>query len=288
MNLGRTVNVSENISCDQQEFVLVVLSAPSKMKFRGKMVEIICIQQFTKVVATVAKVAKIVALRLSPSHLFLVLNEQVVNGGTSMWCSLSQDHFFNEYNMEGVSAENNEIYLELTIENLLRALKSAHSAKSLKIKLTKKRVPCLTIEVELPSLVSASRIVIHDVPVAVIPRRLWDEFQEPEMPDFDTVSASREGEMTLTVETDLVTVKTYFKDLDMSVEGKNVQSQSNSSDCLPWVEARVDIRKLSQFLVGQQVNPLRVICNIVHNRMIHFFLLHDDLSLQYFLPCIAS
>ncbi|XP_076333218.1 hus1-like checkpoint clamp component [Tachypleus tridentatus] len=283
------------------------------MKFRGKMVEIICIQQFTKVVATVAKVAKIVALRLSSSHLFLVLNEQVVNGGTSMWCSLRQDRFFNEYNMEGVSAENNEIYLELTTENLLRALKSAHSAKSLKIKLTKKHVPCLTVEVELPSLVSASRIVIHDVPVAVIPRRLWDEFQEPRMPDFDisfymphlktvrnvidrmknlssyvTVSASQEGEMTLTVETDLVTVKTYFKDLELSVEGKNVQSQSSSSDCLLWVEARVDIRKLSQFLVGQQINPLRVICNIVHNKMIHLFLLHDDLSLQYFLPCIAS
>ena len=62
---------------------------------------------------------------------------------------ISQDHFFSEYNMDGVSAEANEIYLELIPDNLLKSLKTAQSAKSLKIKLTKKHVPCLTLEVEL-------------------------------------------------------------------------------------------------------------------------------------------
>ena len=28
-------------------------------------------------------------------------------------------------------------------------------------------------------------MVVHDVPVNVIPRRLWDEYEEPEMPRFD-------------------------------------------------------------------------------------------------------
>ena len=36
-----------------------------------------------------------------------------------------------------------------------------------------------------PTVSAHSRIVIHDVPVNVIPRRLWDEYEEPEMPDFD-------------------------------------------------------------------------------------------------------
>lgn len=36
-----------------------------------------------------------------------------------------------------------------------------------------------------PSLHSHSRFVVHDVPVTVIPRRLWEQFQEPSMIQFD-------------------------------------------------------------------------------------------------------
>ena len=36
-----------------------------------------------------------------------------------------------------------------------------------------------------PTLSSVSRVVTHDVPVDVIPRKLWHEFKEPSMPDFD-------------------------------------------------------------------------------------------------------
>ena len=64
---------------------------------------------------------------------------------------LLQAHFFNEYNMDGVSEEFNEIYLELVPESLVKCLKAAQSAKSIKMKLTKKHLPCLTFEVELVS-----------------------------------------------------------------------------------------------------------------------------------------
>ena len=36
-----------------------------------------------------------------------------------------------------------------------------------------------------PSLTGHSRVVTHDVPVGVVPRRLWGDLAEPEMPDFD-------------------------------------------------------------------------------------------------------
>ena len=57
--------------------------------------------------------------------------------------------------MEGVSAENNAIYLELTSENLSRALKTAQNARALKIKLTNKHFPCLTVSVDLVSTTGA-------------------------------------------------------------------------------------------------------------------------------------
>lgn len=60
-----------------------------------------------------------------------------------------QANFFDEYQMEGVSSEDNEICLEVTPENLSRALKTVQNAKAVKLKLTKKHCPCLTIAAEL-------------------------------------------------------------------------------------------------------------------------------------------
>ena len=36
-----------------------------------------------------------------------------------------------------------------------------------------------------PTLTGANRTVTHDVPVAVVPERLWPDYQEPDMPDID-------------------------------------------------------------------------------------------------------
>jgi len=41
-----------------------------------------------------------------------------------------------------------------------------------------------------PSLTGNSRIVTHDIPVGVVPRRLWIDLAEPEMPDFDVGHSS--------------------------------------------------------------------------------------------------
>ncbi|KAM9231256.1 checkpoint protein HUS1 isoform 2-T2 [Leptosomus discolor] len=230
-------------------------------------------------------------------------------------CSFKlEENFFDEFQMEGVAAEHNEIYLELVPENLSRALKTAQSAKALKIKLTNKHCPCLRVAVELPSLSSSSRIVTHDIPVGVIPRRLWDDFREPCVPDFDVsiylpvlkpmksvvermknlsnsivIEANLSGEMNLKIETDLVSVTTHFKDLGnppwASEDGS--QSSAQGRDPESMAEARIDIKKLLQLLAGQQVNPTKALCNIVSKRIVHFILLHEDVSLQYFIPALA-
>ncbi|CAJ1081548.1 checkpoint protein HUS1 [Xyrichtys novacula] len=283
------------------------------MKFRGKIIDIACLNHFTRVITTISKLTKTCVLRLTPDNLFFVLSEKVANGGVSMWCELSEANFFDEYQMEGVSSEDNEICLEVTPENLSRALKTVQNAKSVKVKLTKKHCPCLTVAAELPTLSSSSRVVTHDVPVDVIPRRLWHEFKEPNMPDFDVsiylpplktiknvvdrmknlsnflvLEANLSGEMNLKIETDLVSVTTHFKDLGNPPWGEDAsQAPSQSRDPEAMVQARVDIRKLQQFLMGQQVNPSKAMCNIVHERVVHLILLHEDVSLQYFIPAVA-
>ncbi|XP_043832541.1 checkpoint protein HUS1 isoform X2 [Dromiciops gliroides] len=255
------------------------------MRFRAKIVDLGCLNHFTRVSNTISKLAKTCTLRLSPDKLYFILSDKVANGGVSMWCELGQGNFFDEFQMEGVAADHNEIYLELAPENLSRALKTAQNAKTVKIKLTNKHCPCLTVAVELPSLSSSSRIVTHDIPVGVIPRKLWTDFREPTVPDFDIIEANLKGEMNLKIETDLVCITTHFKDLGNPPWASEDASQDRDSESM--AEARIDIKKLLQFLAGQQVNPTKALCNIVHNRIVHFILLHEDVSLQYFIPALS-
>uniref|UniRef100_A0A8D0BL55 Checkpoint protein n=1 Tax=Salvator merianae TaxID=96440 RepID=A0A8D0BL55_SALMN len=259
------------------------------MRFRAKIVDIGCLNHFTRVISTIAKLAKTCTLRLTVEKLYFILSDKVANGGVSMWCELNQGNVFDEYQMEGVAVESNEIYLELTPENLSRALKAAQNAKAVKIKLTNKQCPCLTVVMELPSLSSSSRIVTHDIPVGVIPRKLWNDFKEPTVPDFDVIEANQNGEMNLKIETDLVSVTTHFKELGNppweSEDGSQGSARDRDSESM--AEARIDIKRLLQLLAGQQVNPTKALCNIVSKRIVHFILLHEDVSLQYFIPALA-
>ncbi|XP_068252694.1 checkpoint protein HUS1 isoform X4 [Nyctibius grandis] len=240
------------------------------MRFRAKIVDLACLNHFSRgvwsgsprnaallppgVINTIAKLAKACTLRLTVSKLYFILSDKVANGGVSMWCELCQGNFFDEFQMEGVAAEHNEIYLELVPENLSRALRTAQSAKAVKIKLTNKHCPCLRVAVELPSLSSSSRIVTHDIPVGVIPRRLWNDFREPSVPDFDVsiylpalktmksvvermknlsssivIEANLSGEMNLKIETDLVSVTTHFKDLGNPPWASSTLKSSNET-----------------------------------------------------------
>jgi len=99
---------------------------------------------------------------------------------------LSQQYLFTEYIMSGVSEEENEIYLEFDVSMFARGLNSLRiMAKSVKIKLTNKRQPCLTFDIDLSSMAIDSRQCIHDVPVRLIPRREWIEHKMPDVPEFD-------------------------------------------------------------------------------------------------------
>ncbi|MXQ80572.1 hypothetical protein E5288_WYG008866 [Bos mutus] len=256
------------------------------MKFRAKIVDTACLNHFTRVSNMIAKLAKTCTLRISPDKLNFILSDRVANGGVSMWCELEQENFFSEFQMEGVSAENNEIYLELTSENLSRALKTAQNARALKIKLTNKHFPCLTVSIELLSVSSSSRVVTHDIPVKVIPRKLWKDLQEPTVPDADVsiylpvlktmksvvekmknisnhliIEANLNGELNLKIETELVCVTTHFKDLGNPPLASENASQDRNLEQM--AEVHIDIRKLLQFLAGQQVNPTKATCSKV-------------------------
>ncbi|XP_041899382.1 checkpoint protein HUS1 isoform X2 [Corvus kubaryi] len=248
------------------------------MRFRAKIVDLACLNHFSRIINTIARLAKSCILRLTVCKLYFILSDKVANGGASMWCELSQGNFFDEFQMEGVAAEHNEIYLELVPENLSRALKTAQSAKAVKIKLTNKHCPCLRVAVELVSIY---------LPVLKTMKSVVERMKN--LSNFIVIEANLSGEMNLKIETDLVSVTTHFKDLGnppwASEDG--CQSSAQGRDLESMAEACIDIKKLQQLLAGQQVNPTKALCNIVRKRIVHFILLHEEVSLQYFIPAIA-
>ncbi|XP_027518646.1 checkpoint protein HUS1 isoform X6 [Corapipo altera] len=206
------------------------------------------------VINTISKLTKTCTLRLTVCKLYFILSDKVANGGASMWCELCQGNFFDEFQMEGVAAEHNEIYLEFVPENLSRALKTAHSAKAVKIKLTNKHCPCLRVAVELVSIY---------LPVLKTMKSVVERMKN--LSNFIVIEANLSGEMNLKIETDLVSVTTHFKDLGnppwASEDG--CQSSAQGRDLESMAEARIDIKKLQQLLAGQQVNPTKALCNIM-------------------------
>ncbi|KAM4719035.1 checkpoint protein HUS1-like [Anableps anableps] len=148
-----------------------------------------------------------------------------------------------------------------------------------------------------PTLSSLGRVVTHDVPVDVsvdLPplktmKSVVDRMKN--LSNFLVIEANLNGEMNLKIQTHLVSVTTHFKDLGSPPWG-DVSSQdggpSPSRDPEVMAGVTVDIRKLQQFLMGQQVNPSKAMCNMVHQNVVHLVLLHEDVSLQYFIPAVAK
>ena len=149
----------------------------------------VAIRKFYSVLGTMARISKVCVLRLTADKLFFILSDQVLllqlssscfsallfscsptllllilccypyfiptlqaaNGGPAVWAEMRQEHYFNEYNIEGVtflvllllilllqvSPEQNEIFLELVPDKLAKTLSSLKSttapARSMKV-----------------------------------------------------------------------------------------------------------------------------------------------------------
>jgi len=286
------------------------------MKFRGRITEQILIKKFYSIIVSMAKISKECVMRLSSDKVYFILSDQSAAGGPAVWAEINQDCYFNEYNIEGVCQEQNEIYLEFVPDKMAKALTTLKTSnpRSVKMKLIRKsEVPCLSFEVEMGQALR-DRNCVHDFPVIVLPRRMWGDYKEPAMPQFDisiflpevkslrhlmerykslgqsvTLTANKEGRLTIKVESDDGVFSTHFPHLKVPVyRDETLPWPRPDSQLLPdSASVRVDLKRLNIFLAGDQLQPKKVIANIVEREMLHIFSLYDDLMIQYFLPvCI--
>ncbi|XP_050442485.1 checkpoint protein HUS1 [Adelges cooleyi] len=277
------------------------------MKFRGKIIDPHCMRQFYSIVMILSKLCKNVVIRLSEKKLFLIaLHESAAaSNQISVWSVLDQQSFFKDYTMSG-DTEKNEIFFSLPIDMLASSLSSAkqtNSVKTLKMKLTDKLSPCLTVELELESLVSSKQLCVHDVPVSVIAPTEWSEYNEPNIPSPNIsvilpsirvvrhvidnmkrigprlmVTLNTSGKMILGISNLLSTVDTHFSNLEV-VNPKTLYGETKYSTL-------VDIKKFSQFLNCEPLNLSRILCHVVKGTLLHCSIEEDEFVLHYFLSGI--
>ncbi|KAI5634180.1 hus1-like protein domain-containing protein [Phthorimaea operculella] len=290
------------------------------MKFRAVMIDAGPMREFTNIVSTISKISKECVLRIADDKLYFIVSDE--NSGPAppiLWCEIPQAMFFSEYQMVGLDEEHKDIYLGFGSANFARSLVTLKSAKSLKMKLTKKQCPCLTLEIEIPSATSQqTRNVTHDIPVMVIPRKMWADFNEPIVPQPDitielpplkqlrttidrmrtmspevVIRASAEGRLTLQISTDMAKVSTRFKDLPVDsfagpIDHSDSESETQNEDISQVCACRVDAKKLSIFLTADQISHMRTVCSIVHKKLVKLCLhTNENVNLQFFINGIV-
>lgn len=87
-------------------------------------------------------------------------------------------------------------------------------------------------------------------------------------------------QMNLSIETDAVSIKGYFNNLENLPRFAQYVPQDRNPESMgrEWAENR----KLMQFFQWQQINPIVTLC-IILSKNIHLVLVHEDVSLQYFI-----
>ncbi|XP_045479821.1 checkpoint protein HUS1 isoform X2 [Harmonia axyridis] len=256
-------------------------------------------------------------MRITTKNVYFIVSEEESGPRRPLvWCDLPVNFYFKEYNVVGVSEEYNEIYLEFSTALLARSVSVLkQNVKNLKIKLTNKEFPCLTLEMELVPEDIQSRQCVHDIRVEVISRKHWSNYEEPRFNDFHVtismpplkhlknivermknishqliVSANKNGRLILQIKTNTVTISSHFPEL--SIESFAVGLNSNMDDIntinedgeLQVVSSTIDIKKFLMFLTGMQLNNCKALCSIVHERMVKLYMEQPGaMKLQIFL-----
>uniref|UniRef100_A0A914XLR1 Proliferating cell nuclear antigen PCNA N-terminal domain-containing protein n=1 Tax=Plectus sambesii TaxID=2011161 RepID=A0A914XLR1_9BILA len=119
------------------------------MKFSAKITDQGSAETFSKVVHTAAKLSKKCVLRIGVDKMCFVQNETHKDHAHALWIEIVANHIFQDFRLDGLSPEANEVVLEIAPDEVARVLRPAVLAKQIRIKLTKKdNTPHMTFEIK--------------------------------------------------------------------------------------------------------------------------------------------
>jgi hypothetical protein len=245
--------------------------------------------------------------KLGPSCLINLTPTQVCFYLTNEWSSGEQA--FVEAPVEGIfdnlqiqSKNRNEIPFIISVGNLLRALKSGETVEQIIIKLSKKNErPFLSFE-----MLTHGVSITQDIPIVLQGPQKVADCSEPDIPPPEVkfhmpklkclqhvvdrmktvsneliVEASSTGEISFSVESDSVEIKTFYKGLAF---------QSENESPLVTARARMDIKKFAKVLTSKVLAASFTIGCIVerHAFVLHLILQQNLGTVTFYIPLIAD
>ncbi|XP_056642687.1 checkpoint protein HUS1 [Diorhabda sublineata] len=282
------------------------------MKFRAVITDTAAMRDFMNTSLILSKFSKECVMRISTRKVYFIISEEESGPRRPLvWCELPVNFYFEEYSVTGVNEQYNEIYLEFSTALLARSLSVLkQTVKSFKIKLTHKQSPCLTLDMDMVADELSSQVV-HDIPVEVISRKHWGDYEEPRFNDFHVticmpsiralkniverlrnmshsliVSANQNGRLTFQIKTNIVNIAAHFTDLSVQsfAVGQISSNNDDEDDDSQLISSTIDIKKFLMFLSGLQISNCRTLCSIVHGQMVKLFMEQPGaLSIQIFL-----
>eukprot|EP01098_Paradermamoeba_levis_P003425 TRINITY_DN1563_c0_g1_i1.p1 TRINITY_DN1563_c0_g1~~TRINITY_DN1563_c0_g1_i1.p1 ORF type:complete len:155 (-),score=23.71 TRINITY_DN1563_c0_g1_i1:53-517(-) len=150
--------------------------------------------------------------------------------------------------------------------------------------------------------------ILQEIPINLLSSAQLAQYTEPPLPDPDVyimmpslkalrpviermkniseflhLTANMNGELEVSVETDMVSIATLYGNLEHpQIEGKSPPKL----DAEQKVQVKISIKQFVQFLYSYQVGPTNVICCLVENRAVVLHVLLDDLYITYYLPVV--
>ncbi|KXS19231.1 Hus1-like protein, partial [Gonapodya prolifera JEL478] len=268
----------------------------------------------TEIAQSANSLAKTCIARITPTKVFFIVADTNADSAIQLWAHIEADKVFEDFRIE--SQNNNEIWLELSPELLARSLKSTAHADGTNLRLTKRdEKAVLSFQVSAVSRTHKHVQITQDLPVRVLTKAQADVIQEPMVPDPQVhimppplsalrplvdrlkqlsgqcvISANMQGEWRVEAQADGVTVEARWEKLVNPGLDPSALPPPNSQparDGFAFARTRVDSRDLAKFLRSDVVNPTKVVCCLIENHAVVFYVYIRDEgtgALTYFIP----
>jgi len=272
------------------------------MRFRAQLIEPLSLNH---IVQALQKLGPQCLVTLTPTELRFYMSSEFTNGEQA-FVELAVDKVFEHYRIESKKT-NDEIPFQLSLDNLSRAITSGENAERIVVKLAKKQIPpraFLSFEMR-----TATLNITQDVPISLQGPDRVAECQEPLLPeptvkirmpllknlrtvidrmrsisDEVTITANNAGDLCLKVQTDTVTIKTYYKDLAIvrksdqkpELDEKEKKDGSHDGSVNMHIKTSSESKKI---ITASGTMSIKKFVNILHCR---------SLNIHYALGCLVE
>ncbi|KAK0558771.1 Checkpoint protein hus1 [Tilletia horrida] len=247
------------------------------MRFRANLSDV---NTFSRIAQSVNKVSNrcILSLGREDFHIICVGDPE----GLQIWSKLSTNAFFEDFRIE--SNNNNQIFIEIATETLLKALRSGLNAMDITIRLAKKnKTPLLSFNIVNASHNGAKLVVVQDVLIRILKPTEMERIKEPLCPAPDVhitlppllklrtvcdrmrsladvvhVSANRQGKFRLQIQEDEITMETCWRNLqhpDMDVEPNELEAPEDL-----FRGVALELKSVGRFLGSYVVETTTIAC----------------------------